>query len=127
MNGHKNQTLYNKIWSNVALGNLKEAIKLTWNKGRLGMDDEKVAEGFKLTQIRQNSPAWNNHLKIGDILTSFNDIPLNNISDDSLVNIINASPRGTRVNISIIRDNIKQTGFITMGIIDSSYATSISK
>lgn len=127
MNGHKNQTLYNKIWSNVALGNLKEAINLTGNKGLLGIDDEKVAEGFKITQIRNNSPAYHNHLKIGDILTSFNDIPLINISDDSLINLINSLPRGTRVNISIIRENIKQIGFITIGIIDTSYTTSISK
>ncbi len=125
VNEHKNQSIYTKIWSNVALGNLNEAIQLSENKSKLGLNWEKQVDGFKITQILENSPAEHDHLKIGDILTSFNNIPLDNITIDSLGRLVSASPRGSRVYLSIIRDSNRMAGYITIGLIDIPYATSI--
>jgi hypothetical protein len=124
---HKNQSSFTKIWSNVALGKLDEAIQLSENKGKLGANLEKHPDGFKITQVFENSPAEHDHLKIGDILTSFNNISLNNTTKDSLGHLISASSRGSRVYVSIIRDSNKMVGYITIGIIDSPYPTSITE
>jgi hypothetical protein len=124
---YKNDIFYNKIWSNVALGNLKDAITASGDTGRLGFHDEKVSNGFRITKINENSPAEHNHLKIGDIFISFNNILLKDVSQDSLGRLIRIIPRGSSVNVGIIRDSVIQNGFITMGIIDSIYESSITE
>lgn len=95
VDGHKKQVLNAKIWSNVALGKLNEAILLSENRGRLGLTVEKKEEmnGLEITKINENSPAAHDHLKVGDIIVSFNDIPLDNIGPDSLYKLISALPR----------------------------------
>jgi hypothetical protein len=117
-----------KIWDYVALDSIKEAILLSGNTGRLGINFKKDLDTFKVTEIYQNSPAFYNNLKVNDVIMSFNDLPLKDITNDSLLQIIKTIAPGTKVNISIIRGNTPQSGYITMGLVDASlYETSITK
>ena len=69
--------------------------------------------GIYITQITRNGPAYNSDLKIGDIITSIDNVPLNTMND--LRSYIYTKKPGDAVNLSIVRGKITKTISIVLG------------
>lgn len=65
----------------------------------------KVEKGAAVTQILPDSPASTSGIKIGDIITAVNGIPINKASD--VVNTIGFMRVNTKLNIDVLRQNKK--------------------
>jgi serine protease Do len=72
----------------------------------------KVEKGAAVTQILPDSPASGSGIKIGDIITSVNNIPINKASD--VVNTIGFMRMGTKLDINVLRDNKKMVIHATL-------------
>ncbi len=69
--------------------------------------------GIYITQITRNGPAHNSGLKIGDIITSIDNVSLNTMND--LRSYIYTKKPGDTVNLNIVRGKITKTISIILG------------
>lgn len=72
----------------------------------------KVEKGAAVTQILPDSPASSSGIKIGDIITSVNGMPINKASD--VVNTIGFMRVNTKLNIDVLRQNKKMVIHATL-------------
>ena len=71
------------------------------------------SSGIYVAQITVNSPAYSSDLKVGDIISSIDDVPLNTMND--LRTYIYTKKPGDTVNLNIIRGKINRTISIVLG------------
>ena len=102
------------IPSNMARNVLEQLIRAgKVRRGQLGVVVQKDARGVLVGQVQPGSPADRAGIKKGDIITAFNGV---GISDpNTLRNQIAATPPGTEVMLTILRDGQQQQVRATLG------------